>query len=708
MSKRARVADVEIFETFASLLRQSASRVVERFKLHRANNSASGLNRNANNRAPYSSGRLGSEWVGSRTPQSAGASTAPRATKPIDILVIQYCMYYLDLSGAPPNHYTRLAQEVLTASPERVLMSRFFTGVPLPVLCEGLIAEYPAEAIQAALKEIDEYVEVRALIGEWIDEHANDEEFDEIEEVIADSHAEVSKGPWKEEVNSDEEAGSTGLPNSHQGYMPKNVARAPVLLSTLGLASLLHRSLEFWVRIQNFMHAASLSSAKAHAFALHPRYESDLMQLLRRLTLPLSSGNFLSSPVRAAAPVARGFRSADLNDNPQVLEMETPSMEDGMKKSDEDGAEGGGIIPDRARFVYEPPGEPTEVERTRWGPFEGDPDLTSRRTPRRDDGVETHAQNVATTVLADTLALSHCPLPSPGPTPTPAGEGVLSAQASQRLKGGGVHPSFYTMVHARLSFMVARDRLQLFSRTMATNNPPPLTIAQRSLYEQQQQLQAQQAFGRPQDDQSLGVPLEYIPDDNYFRSLLEKHQEGPMDEDEEIYKDEVVDYYLRHPWPQQGGPPSSPTSATNTALRSGGRRQQPQGPPASPLNLVKPHRFCKVKTGFTWTQYNRTHYDARTNPPPRTVLWYEFTLFYPALANTKRDMRNIFHIENTPKGMDDDYCLLVFSVGPPYADVAYRIVRKQWDTRRGGVRISFDSTGRYKLFFRFTNSNYRR
>ncbi|CCW68602.1 unnamed protein product [Phytomonas sp. Hart1] len=694
MSKRTRIADVEIFETFASLLRQSASRAVERFKLHRTNNTVSSLNSNTNGQGPYISNRSAGEWAGSKSLRSTVLSTAQRATKPIDILVIQYTMYYLDLSTVPPNHYTRLAQEVLTASPERILMSRFFTGVPLPILCEGLIAEYPAEAIQLALKEIEEYVEVRALVGEWIDEHANDEE---IEEVITGGHVRMFKGEWEEELNNEEEAGNTGF-FIIEGHVTSNTENAPALLSTFGLASSLHHSLEFWVRIQSFFHAASLSSAKAHAFALHPRYESELMQLLRRLTLPLSRVDSASSPALITTSTARRFPSADNENNALSTETESSSMVNGVKRPDEDeGADG--IIPNRADFVYEPPDQLTKVESLRGGA-----NTVSKVATEREDRVEVHTQNVATTVLADTLALAHCPLSlSSGITPSSTGA-VPSAQTSQRLKG--VHPSFYTMVHARLSFMVARDRLHLFGRTMVVQ-PPPLTMAQRGLYDQQQRFQRQTPSERPQDDQSLGVPLDYIPDDNYFRNLLEKHQEGPMDEDEMIYKDEVVDYYLRHPWPQQTAA-LSPTSANHTALQSGRRRQQPQKPPSSPSSLVKPHRFCKVKTGFTWTQYNRTHYDARTNPPPRTVLWYEFTLFYPALINTKRDMRRIFHIENTPKGPDDDYCLLVFSVGPPYADVAYRIVRKQWDTRHGGVRISFDSSGRYKLFFRFTNSNYRR
>lgn len=311
----------------------------------------------------------------------------------------------------------------------------------------------------------------------------------------------------------------------------------------------------------------------------------------------------------------------------------------------------------------------------------------------------------ASALLADVLALSRCPEKATvknANSPNGAAELPVAANSTPPLKG--IDPEFYKMVYARLGVMVARDRLHRFDQ-LSTVAPPELTVQQRNLQTQLEQQRQQYELSSAANagtglagQMEAGLPTNYVPDDAYFDKLLHQ-QHDIVEEDEEVYKGEVMDYYLSHP-----GRTASTGAAGASAARSRTRGNNGEGE----APLMKPHRFCKVKTGFSWTQYNRTHYDSRTNPPPRTEMWYEFTLFYPALANTKRDMRRIFRIEDAPEGPNDQYCLLVFSVGPPYADVAYRIRKKQWDTRRGGVRISFDQTGRYKLFFRFTNSNYRR
>lgn len=634
MSKRNRAVEQEAFEPTAALIRQGASRAVDRLRLQRGQQQRSSSTPN-----PCES--VVAQQLG------GGAARVPGGLRPIDILVIQFTMHYLDLSTVPPTHYVRLAQEVITASADRVLLPRVFARVSLTMLCEGLVAEHTADALQDTLREVEEYVEVRDALGQWIAEESGSPE----------SVAELDDGFMS--FDSPKEEGD----NHGRG------------LSFLDLAASLYRSLEYWLRVQTFMHALSLGSANAHAFTgLKPKYERELMLQLHNLS---------ATPFSPATTTG-----------PSSPRMVTPASSR-LAVKDEDGAAGVAVvkaevededlIPARGSFLYERASGVSDAEAADPGPSSFDGDAQYRR-------------DVATAVLADTFALSNCP--ADGQT----GMSAVTVPASTLGKLKGVRPAFYAMIHARLGAMVARDRLQQFSLT-ASVSPPALTVMQRNLHEHELARQAGLAAAAAQGDVSsagvLGIPLDYVPDDQYYRRLLEQQHEDPLGEDEEVYKDEVVDYYLRHP--QQADSAEGSTGDPRRRYNKSNAR-----PSQAPDALVKPHRYCRVKTGFTWTQYNRTHYDSRTNPPPRAVLWYEFTLFYPALVNTTRDMRSIFRIEDTPKGPDDTYCLLVFSVGQPYADVAYRIVKKQWDTRRGGVRISFDASGKYKLFFRFTNSNYRR
>jgi hypothetical protein len=119
----------------------------------------------------------------------------------------------------------------------------------------------------------------------------------------------------------------------------------------------------------------------------------------------------------------------------------------------------------------------------------------------------------------------------------------------------------------------------------------------------------------------------------------------------------------------------------------------------------KPERFAKVFSRVKWNRYNKAHYDY-SNPPPRIVSGYEFTMLYPDL---KSAVTPTFSVIPTEKGWSDEYCVLLFKAGPPYLDVAYRVVNQQWDQRRGGVKPSFDpASGRFRLYFRFTSTSYRR
>ena len=113
----------------------------------------------------------------------------------------------------------------------------------------------------------------------------------------------------------------------------------------------------------------------------------------------------------------------------------------------------------------------------------------------------------------------------------------------------------------------------------------------------------------------------------------------------------------------------------------------------------KPKYFNRMQKGYEWNKYNQTHYD-HDNPPPRVVQGYKFNVFYPDLVEKTR--APTYRIEReggrrrgqtfAPAG-EDDTCLIRFMAGPPYEDVAFRIVDREWDysaKRERGFKSSFD------------------
>lgn len=123
----------------------------------------------------------------------------------------------------------------------------------------------------------------------------------------------------------------------------------------------------------------------------------------------------------------------------------------------------------------------------------------------------------------------------------------------------------------------------------------------------------------------------------------------------------------------------------------------------------KPQYFNRVLMGFEWNKYNQTHYDAE-NPPPRTVQGYKFNVFYPDLVDkTKAPTYRIEREGGRRKGEtwaaagEQDTCVIRFTAGPPYEDVAFRIVDREWDfsaKRERGFKSSFDK-GILQLHFQF-------
>ncbi|KAH8723774.1 mid region of cactin-domain-containing protein [Phaeosphaeriaceae sp. PMI808] len=123
----------------------------------------------------------------------------------------------------------------------------------------------------------------------------------------------------------------------------------------------------------------------------------------------------------------------------------------------------------------------------------------------------------------------------------------------------------------------------------------------------------------------------------------------------------------------------------------------------------KPRYFNRVQMGYEWNKYNQTHYD-HDNPPPKVVQGYKFNIFYPDLIDKAKAPTYKIERENgrqrgqsfAPAG-EDDTCLIRFIAGPPYEDIAFRIIDKEWDysaKRERGFKSSFDK-GILQLHFQF-------
>lgn len=120
----------------------------------------------------------------------------------------------------------------------------------------------------------------------------------------------------------------------------------------------------------------------------------------------------------------------------------------------------------------------------------------------------------------------------------------------------------------------------------------------------------------------------------------------------------------------------------------------------------KPQYFNRVQMGYEWNKYNQTHYD-HDNPPPKVVQGYKFNIFYPDLIDkTKAPTFKIIREGGRRRGEsfapagEEDTCLIRFVAGPPYEDIAFRIVDREWDysaKKERGFRSSFDKVRDHAL-----------
>uniref|UniRef100_A0A0N4VWJ9 CactinC_cactus domain-containing protein n=2 Tax=Haemonchus TaxID=6288 RepID=A0A0N4VWJ9_HAEPC len=110
----------------------------------------------------------------------------------------------------------------------------------------------------------------------------------------------------------------------------------------------------------------------------------------------------------------------------------------------------------------------------------------------------------------------------------------------------------------------------------------------------------------------------------------------------------------------------------------------------------------RVQTGFDWNKYNQTHYDM-DNPPPKIVQGYKFNIFYPDLL----DPSNTPSFTVTPCD-DPDFAVIRFKAGPPYEDIAFKCVNREWEvSHKHGYKCQFQN-GVFQLWFVFKRYRYRR
>lgn len=117
----------------------------------------------------------------------------------------------------------------------------------------------------------------------------------------------------------------------------------------------------------------------------------------------------------------------------------------------------------------------------------------------------------------------------------------------------------------------------------------------------------------------------------------------------------------------------------------------------------KPRYFNRVHTGFEWNKYNQTHYDM-DNPPPKIVQGYKFNIFYPDLIDKNTTPEYFL----TPCADNKDFAILRFHAGPPYEDIAFKIVNREWEySYKRGFRCQFHNNI-FQLWFHFKRYRYRR
>merc|ERR1719376_377686 len=124
------------------------------------------------------------------------------------------------------------------------------------------------------------------------------------------------------------------------------------------------------------------------------------------------------------------------------------------------------------------------------------------------------------------------------------------------------------------------------------------------------------------------------------------------------------------------------------------------------LKPRKPRFENKVRTGYDWNRYNQTHYDVN-NPPPKMVQGYKFNIFYADLID--KTVTPSWALEPCGDSTDDNNTVqLRFTAGPPYQDIAFRILNREWDTHPNAHFVNKFEKGILQLHFSLKRLRYRK
>ncbi|KAG7395396.1 hypothetical protein PHYBOEH_003795 [Phytophthora boehmeriae] len=247
-------------------------------------------------------------------------------------------------------------------------------------------------------------------------------------------------------------------------------------------------------------------------------------------------------------------------------------------------------------------------------------------------------------------------------------EEVRDTIASASNGATGVDLDFWEEVKQQVEVYQARTRLTELHEDMLTK------LA--DLMEEHERRTAEEAAARAAEDETAGVVDENGRDaGREAREMERSFASKGMDEAEE-----------------QLGTSEEVALAESKEAPSWSEKYQPR----------KPRYFNRVKTGYDWNKYNQTHYD-RDNPPPKVVQGYKFNLFYPDLIDKHTSPRFFLEKTNSP-----EFCIIRFSAGPPYQDIAFKIVNREWEySHKRGFKSVFER-GILHLYFNFKRHRYRR
>ena len=120
----------------------------------------------------------------------------------------------------------------------------------------------------------------------------------------------------------------------------------------------------------------------------------------------------------------------------------------------------------------------------------------------------------------------------------------------------------------------------------------------------------------------------------------------------------------------------------------------------------KPEYYSEVRTGYIWNKYNQMYY-SYDKPPPKSVQGYKFKIRYPNLVNKTKIPTYCLYAEQDGNN-NGETCFLYFHAGPPYKDIAFRIVNNEWEySHKKGFKCTFEH-GVLHLDFNFKKIRYRR